>query len=338
MHYTAESFGLGYDSNDPNTAKARRPIFLWRFTYHRIAIIDWTLLTAGSVYNASVSSATDTLITKVEARPYFKNPQNKPNPSTYAADQGTTISGLSSPALGASFALLTLKWVCSICKTKDVDGLIHGSVPDQSSITLPNGTVINSSSGSRTTERNDILGGTLGAVAGLTLVGLIFFFLRRRQSEQRGREEFEKSLQSPSLIASSPLDAATVTPFSMDSNKARLTKMYDEGAPSTVPTSSDSGSRASEPSAPLNSNQEQKQMRLVPQRPTHLHVTNITPGGEKPLPSPTTPRLQPEGSRTGEDQSLRQEVEQLRMEMDAMRAVQRRSRVTEEPPPGYAES
>jgi hypothetical protein len=61
----------------------------------------------------SVSVARDALINKVEIRPYFKNPslQNKPNPSTYMADLGTPISGISSPALGASFALLALKSV-----------------------------------------------------------------------------------------------------------------------------------------------------------------------------------------------------------------------------------
>lgn len=74
-----------------------------------LLIADWTLLTAGSVYNTSVSAARDGLINKAEARPYFKNPQNKPNPSTYLAIGGTTITGISSPALGASFALLALK-------------------------------------------------------------------------------------------------------------------------------------------------------------------------------------------------------------------------------------
>ena len=63
----------------------------------------------GSIYNTSVSSARDALINKAEARPFFKNILNKPNPSTYAADQGTTIGGISSPSLGASFVLLALK-------------------------------------------------------------------------------------------------------------------------------------------------------------------------------------------------------------------------------------
>lgn len=72
-------------------------------------IVDWTLLTAGSVYNTSSSAGRDALINKAAARPYFKYILNKPNPSTYAADFGTTISGISSPSLGASFALLALK-------------------------------------------------------------------------------------------------------------------------------------------------------------------------------------------------------------------------------------
>ncbi len=50
-------------------------------------------------------------------------------------------------------------------------------------------------------------------------------------------------------------------------------------------------------------------------------------------------RLQPERRQTeGQDQVLRREVEQLRMEMDAMRVRQQLPQVTEEPPPGYAES
>lgn len=76
---------------------------------HWITIVDWTLLTAGSVYNTTSGAGRDALINKAAARPFFKNIQNKPNPSTYAADFGTTISGISSPALGASFALLALK-------------------------------------------------------------------------------------------------------------------------------------------------------------------------------------------------------------------------------------
>jgi len=66
------------------------------------------MLTAGSVYNASISAARDALITMAQARPYFKNSVNKPNPSTYQMDFGKTITGVSSPALGASFALLAL--------------------------------------------------------------------------------------------------------------------------------------------------------------------------------------------------------------------------------------
>lgn len=33
---------------------------------------------------------------------------SKPNPSTYTADDGTTINGIASPAMGASFAFLAL--------------------------------------------------------------------------------------------------------------------------------------------------------------------------------------------------------------------------------------
>jgi len=49
--------------------------------------------------------------------------------------------------------------------------------------------------------------------------------------------------------------------------------------------------------------------------------------------------IPPEGRQTeGQVQSLRREVEQLRVEMEAMRAGQHQPGTTEEPPPGYADS
>lgn len=104
-----DTFGFAYDTAEPLVAKARMFEIPHLIPLIDLASIDWTLLTAGSVYNASVSAARDALISMAQARPYFKNPMNKPNPSTYKMDMGTTITGVSSPALGASFALLALR-------------------------------------------------------------------------------------------------------------------------------------------------------------------------------------------------------------------------------------
>jgi len=276
----------------------------------------------GSVYNTTVSSARDALINKAEARPFFKNILNKPNPSTYAAEQGTTISGISSPALGASFVLLAL------------------NVPDQSSITLPSGVIVGASQpSSNNLKRNQILGGTLGTVAGLIIVGLIYLFLRRRRRPHRNEAQFEEPMQSPPLVEISPLNAATVASISTGSSKAQIMMMYDEVRPDAVSPSSDSGSRGAGTS-PTSDSGHQQPTRLVPQRAANLHVTNLAPNEDKPLPSPMTPRLQP-ARRQPEDQNLRREIEQLRMEMDEMRAgqqLQQQSRIGEEPPPGYAEA
>ena len=194
-----------------------------------------------------------------------------------------------------------------------------------------------SQSSSDNLNRNRILGGTLGAVAGLIIVGLIYLFLRRRR---RPQEQFEKPmLQSPSLVEISPSTAATVAPITPGSSKAQLMMMYDGGRPDAASPSSESGSRAGETSEASDSGQRQP-MRVVPQRGPNLHVTNLAPGEDKPLPSPMTPRLQP-ARRQPEDPNLRREIEQLRMEMDEMRAgqqLQQQLRVGEEPPPGYAEA
>jgi len=104
-----DTFGFAYDTAEPLVAKARTFEMPRLIPLINLTSIDWTLLTAGSVYNASLSSARDALITMAQARPYFKNPTNRPNPSTYKMDMGTTITGVSSPALGASFALLALR-------------------------------------------------------------------------------------------------------------------------------------------------------------------------------------------------------------------------------------
>lgn len=187
-------------------------------------------------------------------------------------------------------------------------------------------------------KRDQILGGTLGTVAGLAIVGLFCLFLRRRRRLQRNEEQIDKPIRSPSLFEISPSNAATTVPISTGGTKAQLMMVYDEVGPGAVSSPSDSGSRAGETSAASDSGQPQP-TRLIPQRAANLHVTNLDPSEDKPLPSPLTPRLQP-ARRQPEDQNLRMEVEQLRMELDEIRAGQqlRQPRTGEEPPPGYAEA
>src|SRR6266511_3763721 len=80
--------------------------------------------------------------------------------------------------------------------------------------------------------------------------------------------------------------------------------------------------------------------RLVPQRPTHLHITNLSPNmvlDEKPssfLPSMISGRDTERRQTLMQDDTLRREVEQLRMEMDILRGQQIQQGL-EESPPGY---
>ena len=69
---------------------------------------DWTLLTAGSVFNSTSSNARDALLSMVHARSFMKTGQ-KANPSTYSAIDGSLTTGTASPAMGAAFALLALE-------------------------------------------------------------------------------------------------------------------------------------------------------------------------------------------------------------------------------------
>jgi hypothetical protein len=162
------------------------------------------------------------------------------------------------------------------------------------------------------------------------------FFLRRRRSPQHVEEEIEKPYQSPSLVEDFPTRSATIAQFNTGISKAQLIMMSEDSGPAAASPSSDSGSRAGETSAASDSGQQQR-MRLVPQRAGNLHVTNQASGEEKPLPSPVTPKLQPARRQTEGEDHLRREVEQLRMEVHAMRAAGQPA-ITEEPPPGYAES
>jgi hypothetical protein len=207
---------------------------------------------------------------------------------------------------------------------------------------LPNGTIIGGDVIKHSSKkRSQILGGVLGTVTGLIIAGLVFFFLRRRRRREGSEaEEFEEPVQSPSLIEISPTNAITIAPFNTgSSNKTQLMMIHDDVGPSPVSPSSASGSRVADG---MSVHSDSSQPRLVPQRAAHLHVTNLAPGEEKLLPSPVMSRLQPERRQTeGQDQILRREVEQLRMEMDAMRVrqqLQPQPQVAEEPPPGYAES
>jgi hypothetical protein len=68
------------------------------------------------------------------------------------------------------------------------------------------------------------------------------------------------------------------------------------------------------------------------QQMAHFHMINLSPGEEP------SPRLQPERRQTHrQDQDLRRDLEQLRMEMDALRARQLPHEIRHEQPPSYVE-
>jgi len=115
--------------------------------------------------------------------------------------------------------------------------------------------------------------------------------------------------------------------FDTTNSRDKTQPVMTHGGGAVLP-SSDPGSR---PVGTPAVDSSQQQRGFVPQLAADL---------QEPLPPPRVPRLRPESGQTsGQVQSLRREVEQLRKEMDAiLRAGKQQPHMTEEMPPGYIES
>ncbi|KAK7461368.1 hypothetical protein VKT23_008545 [Stygiomarasmius scandens] len=146
------SFGLEYDSKVDNVAKSH-----------------WTLFTASVLTDSSVR---DTLISQVHTH---ANDQKNPGvfPSTYNVNDGSTIGGSASPAVGGLYSLLALN-----------------NLPTANKITGLSGSSSSSSNSSRT---GAIVGGVIGALAALAVIGLgIALWRRKKQNRREGAEGVKK--------------------------------------------------------------------------------------------------------------------------------------------------
>ncbi len=107
-----QPYGLPYESSQSVIVKAR--VFFFH-SFFFVCILtqewwwrkDWTLLTAGSVVNSTISNARDALLSMVHARSFMKT-AGRANPSTYSAIDGSLTTGTASPAMGAALAFLAL--------------------------------------------------------------------------------------------------------------------------------------------------------------------------------------------------------------------------------------
>jgi LPXTG-motif cell wall-anchored protein len=103
-----------------------------------------------------------------------------PNPATYSPTDGTQPRGSASPAMGAVYSLLALKYYFPLFLNPEqalTVQLIH-SLPDLTLVTLPLGPLGIKQS---TTNVPVIVGATFGTLGGLLLIAVIAFFLRRRR-------------------------------------------------------------------------------------------------------------------------------------------------------------
>ena len=173
-----------------------------------------------------------------------------------------------------------------------------------------------------------IVGGSVGGVLGLAAicVGIVIFLRRRAKKNEEAWKAENASLSEPP-----PETATTITPF-----RSKSALMMEEMGQVAISPSSDS-TRSSGVGGTAMAG-ESSMPRLVPQRPAYLHVTNHSPTSDgKPLPSPPRSSGRDTERPQTQDDGLRREVEQLRVEMDALRGQQiQQAPMPEEPPPGYS--
>jgi len=110
---TAATYGLPFDSTQ-SVAQARmsylHPENSGRKKHVDFFLVDWTLLSASSVFNATTSSGRDSLFSMVHSRSFLQS-GDTPNPATYSPIDGTHPRGAASPAMGAVYSLLSLTYV-----------------------------------------------------------------------------------------------------------------------------------------------------------------------------------------------------------------------------------
>ncbi|KAL0578373.1 hypothetical protein V5O48_003625 [Marasmius crinis-equi] len=323
---SSSKFGLPYDSNAVNVVKSH-----------------WTMLTAATTKDIS---ARDYFIKMVRDK-VVDTSGFASFPTTYNAQDGKNPSGLASPAQGAAFGLLTL----------NLQSKLEG---------LSGNTGENSGKKSNT---GAIAGGVVGGLGALAavVVGALFFMRRKRNNKARDYDEGESKLSSffgrggnnysSHPQTGNPLDDYHVEPVPMPlthgtSSGYQSQVSYHSPTEAQYPPHFNQGRLSFTSSGSGTTSSAQQAMQLAPLR-LHNGESGEAPRQAAPLPRkadlarihgtpsqediarhnaansgafPTSPSV----GASSDSSQLRNEVENLRREMEEMRA-----RTNYEPPPQY---
>ncbi|SJL15644.1 uncharacterized protein ARMOST_19148 [Armillaria ostoyae] len=259
----------------------------------------WTMFTAAASNDTTVR---DTLISLVHTKA-GSNISAGVFPLTYDPNIGTSISGQASPGQGAMFSLMALR-----PQNQTDSGGDGSSTGDDSS---SNNDQTSSSSSSNV---GAIAGGVVGGLATLALLVLGVLMYQRRQ-----RRKHEDTNNQRTAWPSSTSGAPLLVPQPYD--------LYGSH-----------GSQNPSLPVPLRPGQQYASAEPYPQRkggqPTILSSTTSEPTVIASTPSHGSPSSVNRNERSNSDNAttlqLRSEMENLRREMDEMRA-----RSLYEPPPQY---
>ncbi|KAK0481514.1 hypothetical protein IW261DRAFT_1334456 [Armillaria novae-zelandiae] len=281
--------------------------------------VDWTLFTAGASNDTTVR---DTLISLVHTKA-GSNVSAGVFPLTYNPNNGTSISGQASPGQGAMFSLMALR-----CVRLSLQAHLSGG-------TGSSGNTPNDQSSSSSSNAGAIAGGVVGGLAVLAVLGFIFVMIRRRQRQRNGM------YRTPSGWSSSTSD----TPFFMALFGRRKSPKHENDSndpvlsESVIPQPFDpySSYGSQHPLQPLRPGQQYASVEPYPQRKGGQPIIVSSPTTGPSALASTSANGSSSASRSGGSDSdnattlqLRSEVDDLRREMEEMRA-----RGLYEPPPQY---
>ncbi|KIY67059.1 hypothetical protein CYLTODRAFT_376814 [Cylindrobasidium torrendii FP15055 ss-10] len=292
----ANKFGVAYD------------------TSVTMASAPWSMLTAAATTDTSVR---DKLVSQVYAR-MSTNASAGVFPSVYDPSKGDTKSGAAGAGIGAMWSLLSLD---IDLKTPSGGGALDGSTATTDDQTL------DKDSGS---SAGPIAGGVVGGLALLGILGAAFFFWRRRKQGNQPVYEARPAREMTPQGSGTPL-----LPMSLSSSGQRNQPVVSpyhvepftmEAATTGGRWSQDGGDRAS---------------GMSPSSGTSPKTTMTSPwsavGGGSSHSGPRSDASSSSGRNTnsqGEPAALHAEVENLRREMEVMRAQVQYSQ-QDMPPPSY---
>jgi len=169
------------------------------FRSHRSSkLTDWTLLSVGSVYNSTSSGGRDALISMVHSRSFWDSGWDK-NPTSYSTANDTLSGGSASPAMGAVYSFLALRYVrfSNLVDKQALTVQLMHSLPNLS-ITLPSDNLAPQGppghSTSQATSNVPVIIWTIFGFLGLILLFVVvLFFLRQRSRQKLSRIVLSKS-------------------------------------------------------------------------------------------------------------------------------------------------